>query len=273
MKKDNNQTIPQLKDHVHISAVSDTQTSKIAVEDIVRSASLRVDRGRWFMVAIIEAVALVFLMIAYVKQTVETENNYDIAWVKMYKDGMWDIEFHGSEKSLEILPATVDSLLIQWVERRYSKVAETIRYDYGYVNGFMTRVLSAAFLSAEGENAGQVAQDVSECVDCKPIRYKAYLVDHFDFSPSDTGAIEGSIYRTNIYANKTEGNLSGMEKTGQDERQVDKRIVRVDWRLMSQVDIKRKARQDGGMDWLHQNPIGLEIIAAVELDDTSDMLE
>lgn len=271
MQKNKIKRTPQLKDHVHPGAVSEIQTTQIAVEDIVRSASLRVDRGRWFAVATIEAVALVFLMLAYIKQTVDAENNYDVAWVKMYKDGMWDIEFHDSEKSLEVLPAMIDAQLIQWVERRYSEVKETIHFDYGYVNAFMSNALSAEFVSAEGGNAGQVALDVLECLDCDPIKYKAYLVDHFDFSPSATGAIAGSIYRSNIYVRKTTGVFSGESQPGVGSGvTVDKRIIRIDWRLMSQQAIKNKARQAGGIDWLHENPIGLEIIAAVDLDDVSD---
>jgi len=253
-----------LKDNIVPDSVSHQQMSEIALRKIVREAALSVDRTRWFLASVILLIALVFLMLAYVNLSVKQENKHDVAWVKMYKNGLWDIEFHDSDKALEVLPATIDSLLIQWTERRYSEVKETIRSDYGYANLFMNAELSADFIAEESFNAPQKAVDVMECHNCKIIRYKVNIVDHFDSGITRFGEVEGGLYRSNLFVTKQAMLAEGGEVIK------DKKIVRIDWRLMNQDEIKNRSQQKGGMDWLHKNPIGLEVLAYEEFADNSD---
>jgi len=252
------------KDNMVPDSVSHQQMSDLALRKIVREAALSVDRTRWFLASVILLIALVFLMLAYVNLSNKQVNKHDVAWVKMYKNGLWDIEFHDSDKALEVLPATIDSLLIQWTERRYSEVKESIRFDYGYVNLFMSDELSADFVAMNGFNAPQKAVDVMECGNCVNIRYKVNIVDHFDSDAASFGDVEGGLYRSNVFVDRKNAFESDIETTK------DKRIVRIDWRLMSQDEIKNRSQKEGGMDWLHKNPIGMEILAYQEFDDESD---
>jgi len=254
----------ELKDNMVPDSVSHQQMSEIALRKVVREAALSVERTRWFVASIILAIALVLLMMAYINLSVKQENKHDVAWVKMYKNGLWDIEFHDSAKALEVLPATIDSLLIQWTERRFSEVKESVRFDYGYVNLFMSDELSADFVASNGFNAAQKAVNVMECSNCLNMRYKVNIVDHFDSDAANFGGVEGGLYRTNIFVTKK------IMNDGESTDVQDKRLVRIDWRLMSQDEIKNKAQKEGGMDWLHKNPVGMEILAYEEFDDESD---
>jgi len=252
------------KENIVPNSVSHQQMSDLALKKIVREAALSVDRTRWFLTSVVLMIALVMLMLAYINLSVRQENKHDVAWVKMYKDGMWDIEFHDSDKALEVLPATVDSLLVQWTERRFSEVKESIRSDYGYVNLFMTAELSDDFIAIDSFNAPQKAVDVMECSNCATVRYKVNIVDHFDSNVTLFGGVEGGLYRSNLFVEKSTFNGVVGSKSK------DKRIVRIAWRLMNQDEIKNRTLADGGMDWLRKNPVGLEILAYEDLDDESD---
>lgn len=251
----------QPREDSRLNHVDHRQTSNEALKQQVREAVIQADRSRWFLISVGLLVLLAALGFSYISLSKKLDNNYDVAWVKMYKNGTWDIEFHESNRALEVLPATVDSVLALWVQRRFSELPETVRFDYGYANQFLVKSLSDEFVSKEGYNAPQKAADIRACKGCPRVRYDVNIIDHFDSDKSDFGIDQGGIYRTNVFVTRVEESAPPVK---------DKRIVRIDWRLMTQDEIKIKARQEGGKDWLRNNPIGLEILAYEEFDDKSD---
>lgn len=239
--------------HVHHSQLSDQ-----ALKNLVREAVIHADRSRWVLLSTVLLVMLVGLGLAYINLTGRVENTLNVAWVKMYKNGTWDIEIHDSDRDLELLPAMVDSILTDFVERRFSERKETIKFDYGYANQFMITELSNDFVSAEGFNAPQKAVDVTTCGSCPRVDYQVQIIDHFDSDKDGEGMSSETNYRTNVFVDRK---VNG---------EVDKRIIRIDWRLMKQAQIKVRARLEGGKEWLRYNPIGLEVLHYEEINDESD---
>lgn len=248
--------------NVHSPKVRDV----LRADDIVRSAIVTTDRNRWFFAFCVMALLVVVLVFRLSSLSVDLATNYKVAWVKMYPDGTWDVDLTGTSDSMSYLEAQVDSVLSQWVHRRFSEKPETIRSDYGYANVFLSPRLKAHFTDAGGFNAAQRAADIRSNRGSGTVLYDVGAIDHFD---RDVNAqfrgIEGIAYRTNVFFTRREYAASGAE-----QRKPDKGFVRIEWRLMTQEEIGRIVRQDGGIEWLRENPIGLEIISYEELDDNSD---
>ncbi len=239
--------------------------SRKALERIVREQSIKTDRNWWFYFCCGLSVIVILLLMNNVSLRNELTYKYEVAYVKMYHNGSWDIEFNDSERGMERLPATVDSILSEWVERRFSKYKHSVEYDYGYANLLMSPSLSSEFTATEGFNAPQKAADIVACHTCPDLKYKAGTIDHFSSNPSKFGTEEGTLYQSQVFVEKfiTSGNSMPINKN-----EIEQRIVRVQWRLMSPREIKLRLNQAGGKEWLKDDPIGLEIIGYEELEET-----
>jgi hypothetical protein len=224
-----------------------------------REAALSVDRNRWFIATLVLAlIALVSVMSAY-KANIRADNSIKTAWVKMYPSGTWDIEFHDENQEPEFFKATIDYLLRQWVERRYSKIPYSIKNDYGHVFNFMSTALKQDFISAKGFNAPEKAAEIADCVSCQSVKVKLRSPpDHYDSDKTKFGKYEGTLYRSNVFIQKQVMNSDGsIMKT-------ENMIVPLQWRLKS----KREIQADKKI--LEYNPIGLEIMAYDILKDVSN---
>lgn len=237
-----------------------------AIQSVVRDAKLAADRNWWFVYCAIATVVALLLLINNMHLRGELTYKYDVAWVKMYKNGTWDIDFNDSDRSRELLPATIDSILATWVRRRFSENQHSVRFDYGFSHLFMSQELANHFTSSEGFNAPQRAADVSMCVTCPTVAYDVGPIDHFDSDRSTFGSETGTLYQTNVFATRRLRWAVGLD--GKDTE--DKRIIRIKWRLLSPREIKFRVNQEGGQEWLRANPIGLEIVDYEELEDSAN---
>ncbi len=223
-----------------------------------REAALSVDRNRWFIATLVLAlIALVSVMSAY-KANIRADNNIKLAWVKMYPNGTWDIEFHNENQETEFFKSTIDYLIRQWVQRRYSKIPYSIKNDYGHVYSFMSPALKQNFLSPKGFNAAEKAAEIADCVSCQSVKVKLRSPpDHYDSDKTRFGRYEGTLYRSNVFVQKLVMNSDGSIMN------TENMIVPLQWRLKS----KREIQADKKI--LEYNPIGLEIMAYDILKDVS----
>lgn len=231
-----------------------------------QSAILAVDRNRWFLFSLALLLVVVILGLKVSSLSSQLSSNYRLAFVKMYPSGAWDVEFETPTDEVNYIPNMVNSKLTEWVEKRYSEAPETIRRDYGFVNLFLSPRLSQQFVSPDGFNAAQKAADIQSSKGRRTV-YKVNAIDHFDKDPNSMfSSMPGITYSTNFFTSKSIELPNGQLVGGR----ADKRIVRVEWRLMSVPEMTVIANQKGGVDWIRSNPIGIEIINYNEVDDVSD---
>lgn len=247
----------------HISAAA--SKDQVADEVIATTGILGSERNRLYTFCMVLLMALVIITFKLISVSENNANNHKVAWVKMYGNGTWDVELHDNLEPTQVLQRTVDSILAQWVERRFSEKPETIRNDFGYASLFLSPEKRTEFVSADQFNAPQVAAEIMKCRGCRTLDYKVGPIDHFDRGPAYYTDKASEIYRTNIFVDRIQKNAAG-ELEG-----VEKRIVRVQWRLMEPEEIQDYSRKEDGVEWLRNNPIGIEIVDYQELNDPSNI--
>jgi len=222
---------------------------------VARDALLAADRNRWFFVSVGLLALCLLLGVEVIRANVRFANNVQVAWVKMSPNGTWDIDFFDEGRGPEFFESTIDYMLSQFVERRYSKIRLSIKNDYGYALQFMASPLAQAFMASEQFNApGKVADFLESGEDETVIEIGA--IDHFDSDSTNFGKTEGTLYRTNVFIKELTkgpgGNLIGKPRN---------KIVSLQWRIKSKEEIQTDLKS------LKFNPIGLEIIKSDILDD------
>lgn len=238
--------------------------SKVAENELSKTGILGSERNRLYSFCIILVIALSILTLKMVSMAERSASTHKVAWVKMYANGTWDVELHENMEPEQFLQQTVDSLLSSWVTRRFSERPETIRHDYGFASLFMSEKARGEFVDPKGFNAAAVAAGVRECKGCDYIDYEVGPIDHFDQDSTTFSGKVSHVYRSNIFVDKKIKSSTGALK------KTDKRVVRVQWRLMTPEEVQNVSRKPGGIDWLRKNPIGLEIVDYEELNDPSD---
>lgn len=243
---------PVLKDDASQRAIN----RPVIVDKNARLVSINI---QYFIIIILLILFAVGCFIYAMQQSERADNNIKVAWVKMYPNGTWDIEFHDKNRKIEFFQSTIDYLLTQWVERRYSEIPHSIGADYGFVHIFMNPKLRNNFVSTKGFNAAEKAAKVSDCISCQEIRYKVRSIDHYDSDKTKFGSHDGTLYRTNIFVQKIIKNADGTQAHAP-----QKKIVSIQWRIKSVKEIQ------GDKKLLKQNPIGLEIVRYDLLNDVSN---
>lgn len=220
-------------------------------------AQLAVDRNKWF-IAFVLALLFAFYQ-AYIANVANKRfaNNVQVAWVKLSPNGTWDVTYPDEGQRPEFFKATINSLLRQFVERRYSKLKNSIKADYGFASILMSDKLEMEFMSEQFFNAPKVAADVVNG-ESKEVKVKVKVVDHYDSDETIFNGQVGRLYRTNIFATETKYKRNGEPMKPQ------KRIVSIQWRIKNKDEISSKK------DELALNPIGIEVIDSEYLDDPSD---
>lgn len=232
-----------------------------------RETSLYVDRGRWFLISLILSIALIFTIMNYISLSNSSKSNYKVAYIKMYSNGTWDVNFEENYDTQHFVPILVDNLLTEWAEKRFSENQLSIRSDWGIANLFHSPKLANHFLATTengGFDAPSKAVEVQECKsNCIEITYKIKLIDHFDSNNATFNNENGIVYRSNLFSEASFSRNGLVFET-------EKRIIRVDWRLLTHKEINKLANKPLGRDWLKTNPIGLEIIKHENLLDPSN---
>lgn len=225
---------------------------------VKREATLNVEKNRWFVLAIIlSVVALISAYSAY-KANTRADHNIKVAWVKIYPSGTWDIEIEDDSRKPEFFQSTVNYLIRQWVQRRYSEVPHSVKNDYGYAYIFMSPKLRQLFVSSNQFNAPKKAAEIAACSACNHIEFKVRTdIDHYDSDKTRFGNHAGTLYRSNVFVRR--------ETKSPDGSLVDtaNMIVSIQWRIKSTEEIQADKKM------LQQNPIGLEVIDYDLLKDPS----
>jgi hypothetical protein len=219
---------------------------------------LLADNIRSFVIILmLGTISLVAILFGWA-QANRADNNIKVAWVKMYPNGTWDVEFHDENRQAEFFQSTIDYILTQWVQRLYAKVPHSVQTDYGFVYLYLSPEERTRFLSPDGFNAPARAAGIAECTACQQTRIKVRNIDHYDSDRTMFGQNPGTLYRTNVFVQRETFNADG-SATGKPE----KLIVPLQWRIKSKQEVQADKEQ------LKQNPIGLEIISYDLLKDVS----
>lgn len=226
--------------------------------------ALIVDRNKWMAFAFILLLLLVFAFVSYVQASARARNNTQVIYLKMYKDGHWDVDMAESNREVEFMPSVVDSILKTWIQRRFQEQAGSVRNDYGYANLLMSPQLAGAFMDPAQGNAIKKAAKIVDCAQCSPKQVFIRTLSHYDSENVNFGKIPGVVYRTNAFiAINTVNKDSGVIDHS------DRKIVAIEWRLMTKAEILANVRAKDGQDWLQADPIGLQITKYELLGDPS----
>lgn len=213
-------------------------------------------RSFWIIVALC-GITLLSILFAW-KESNRADSNIKVVWLKMYPNGTWDMDFSDNERGPDFFQSTVDYILRQWVERRFSEVPHSIQSDYGFVYLFMSKKLQGEFISPNGDDAPTKAAKIAECASCGEVHVNVRNIDHYDSDKTVFGKHNGVLYRSNVFIQRNTHNADG-NPNGNPE----KLIVSLQWRIKSTEEIQAEK----GI--LNQNPIGLEIISYELLKDVS----
>lgn len=213
---------------------------------------------RYFWIILALCLISLFSILSAWSSSRRADNNIKVAWVKLMPNGTWDVEFHDETRQPEFFQATIDYILTQWVERRYSEIAHSVKADFGFVYLFMSPRLQNEFTSPNGFNAAAKAAEIADCASCREIKATVRNIDHYDTDKTKFGQHKGTLYRTNVFIQKSAYNGDGSPATTP-----EKMIVSLQWRIKAKEEIQAQK------EILKQNPIGLEIMAYELLKDIS----
>lgn len=235
----------------------DEQREARSSKPVERDALLANDRNRWFYVSIGLLFLCVLLTFQVMKAHKRFAENVQVAWVKMYPNGTWDVDFYDESRGVDFFQTSIDNILDQWVERRYSKVRHSIESDYGFALQFMAPKLSRWFVDENQFNAAGVVAELTESAGKETV-IDVGPIDHFDSDITSFGKVEGTLYRTNVFVTEKEVNPDG--STSGEPR---KKIVTLHWRIKSKGEIAANKKM------LRINPVGIEILKSEIFDDPS----
>jgi len=226
-----------------------------------------VDRNRWFIATIVIACLFALLLFDYFRLR-QDRSDVDVAWVKIYPNASYEVQFDELQNKPEFFNSTIDSLVGKFVEYRYKKDPNTIRSDYGIVLNFMSAVMQRDFISAEeegGYGAAKVASDVIDCGNqCETLDIDIGTIEHYE--KARIGDNQG-FYRTNVYITEK------FKVAGSVSREI-KSIVALQWRVQSKGQIIGKFAgtnlSNNMLKYLRINPLGLEILEVKKYEDPTN---
>ncbi len=188
------------------------------------------------------------------------ETNTELMFVKMYPNGSWDVEYRKSGNEADFFPLTIDKLINDYVEARYSVIPGVMRRQYGFSSLFMSPQLRGEFLGSGEKDFNAPVK--AEFYDKAHIQedVKIRFVDHFDISSGSFVHGNSDVYRTNVFIERQSRNKEGMAQ-GDPVNEV----VTLHWRIRSVKELQKFTR-----DELRANPIGLEILKSKIVVDNSE---
>lgn len=238
--------------------ITDFKNQKNENCQIKRESILSADRNRWFVISLVLSVITLISVASAFSANKRAQESIKVAWVKLVPDGTWEVEFHDRNRQPEFFQSTIDYLIKQWVERRYSKISHSIKTDYGFCHSFMSPSLKQQFIDSNQFNAPKVAAEIANCSACPEINFLVRTIDHYDSDKTRFGKFDGTLYRSNVFVKRKTINFDGTMKN-----KPENMIVSLQWRLKAAEEIKADKKS------LEHNPIGLEIIDYDLLKDVS----
>ncbi len=224
------------------------QKIKKRLSSLDLQARLAVANTRMFICVILMGIVTIFAVYGLHRASIRADNTIRTAWVKMYPNGTWDIDFNDEGRQPDFFQATIDYMLKNWSVRRYSKIPHTINADYGFAHIFMSPALQKEFVSPKGRNAPAAAAEIAACNNCPVTKIEIRNMDHYDADATSFGKFKGTLYRTNVFAARR---LSAADGTFISNENI---IISLQWRIRSREEIQAEKKQ------LKANPIGLEIM-------------
>ncbi len=215
------------------------------------------DRNRWFIVAVTLSVGIIVTGYGWIVAEARYANNVQVEWVKLDPSGGYTVEFYEENRPIQFFESTLNAKLMEFVDRRYSKLRETITQDYGFAYVMMSYDLRTDFL--EEHHADRIAAKHEQCEHCDQIEVKTRVVNHIDdhHTPA-TESADQNIYTSMAYATET------VRHRG---RVMDRKnkIVKLVWRFKTKPEIIKEKKN------LRFNPLGMEIVAYDFKDDPNTL--
>ncbi|RDH41328.1 hypothetical protein [Zooshikella ganghwensis] len=182
--------------------------------------------------------------------------NTEVAWVKMYPNGTWDIDFTLPDNPERFFQANIDKSINDYIKYRYGRNPYSINTDFPKATMFMSSAMLSWFYDdKKGFDAIKIANDTVAAN--KYVNVIVNRLQHYDAQGSDL--VEGMIYRTRVHIRrvKTDVHHTPLGKPSFD-------VVELQWRLLSRQEIMRKTAgsRESAKDLLLVNPAGIEIIQA-----------
>lgn len=215
-------------------------------------SALRADNNKLFYVLIVVAAQSVFANIGWREAERRYAEDVRIAYIKMDKDGTTDVTFEEKEKPDSFFESTVESKLIEYTERRFSKRRETITPDYGFAMLFQEPELRTEFLV--NQNAADEAAKLVACKDCKSVSVKVRDIQMVDKDPIPTTRTRQQ-YTTLVFTTFVNKTRAG------DIESCENKIITYIWTFRAKKQVVKRN------DELKYNPLGQGIIRETMRDD------
>lgn len=215
-------------------------------------ASLRTSNNKLFYILLLVSADCVFANIGWREADRRYAEDVRVAYVKMSPNGTTDVKFEDKEKPDEFFESTVESKLIEYTERRFSKRRETITPDYGFATLFMEPELRNSFLV--DKKAAEVAADLVACKDCKSVTAKVRDIQMVDKDPMPATRTRKQ-YTTLVFTL-----MINRARSGEIES-CENKIITYIWTFRPKKQVVKRN------DELKYNPLGQGIIREEVRDD------
>ena len=215
-------------------------------------AYLRTDRNKWFYIAILLVVQSIYANIGWKEAERRYAEDVRLVYVKLSPNGTSQVEFQDKEKPDEFFINTVESKLIEYTERRFSKRKETITPDYGFATLFQEPELQTDFLI--NKKAADVAAKLVECKDCPSVTAKVREIQNVDKDPMPSSRTRQQ-YSTLVFTVFVNKDRNGVIESCQNK------IITYLWTFRPKKQVIKRN------DELKYNPLGQGIIRETVSDD------
>jgi hypothetical protein len=206
------------------------------------------DRNRWVILSGILGLALLLALLGWYQADIRFSNHVKVAFVKLDNSGSHTISFYDEASKVPYNLNTINSLLSEYVERRFSKTPYSIRADYGKALIFMSPQLQEEFRS--NYQAAKVASDLESCKSCQQIKVEIRTWQHEENNEAILNGQSNTIFRTTFFIRETTLNPDGSIISRANK------IVTLTWWFHKNV-----SELADNLDMLRADPLGIEILA------------
>jgi hypothetical protein len=222
----------------------------------IELAGVVVERNYWALATILLSVALVICLVSLYVQTNRYENNIRTLMIKLYPNGTYDVDRVNFKGMPNYFLSTLNSLITQYIERRYSKHSDTITADYGFAYQFMSPEMRNQFMN--DYHAAEKAKQFQTCTDCAQTTVKVGPIQHYEDDQTILHAKPAHEYRSTVFVTVSKHTKDGMFISR------DKKIITLVWRIRSLKEL------NNDISSVRADPIGLVIVRASMRDDPSN---
>ena len=226
------------------------------VKPKIEMTTILIDRNRWSLTTIVLSLITLVSVIGWYIADERFSNHVKVAFVKLSPSGSFNVSYYDENSKPTYFINTINSLLSNYVERRFSKESYSISSDYGYALNFMSPELKNSFIN--DYKAAQVAAEFSACKNCQQIQVRVRTTPQNE--ESDSAIIDGkpgTVYHTTVFARVTELNPDGTESSKINE------IISLTWTIQDITSLP------DNLDAIEANPVGIVILAeSVKVDPT-----